>query len=137
MAFYLTTPMTLATRRMLDRWFNETNEVQPEVGFPLDIKDAGDAYEISALLPGVSADELSINIQNNVISIQGELKVARGEKDNYLLQERPTGKFSRSLELPDPVDSAKVEASLVNGVLTLRLPKAEEAKPRSIKITTK
>jgi HSP20 family protein len=137
MALYLTTPMTLATRRMLDRWFSDTNEVLPEVSFPLDIKDEGEGYTVSALLPGVTAEDLNIQIQNNVVSIQGELKYERSEKDNYLLQERPAGKFSRSIELPDPVDASKVEASLVNGVLNLRLPKADEAKPRVIKVTTK
>ena len=109
----------------------------PEVTFPLDIKDADEAYEFSALLPGVSAEELNIQIQNDVVSISGELKYERDEKGNYLLQERPAGKFSRSIELPDPVDASKVEAHLTNGVLTLRLPKAEEARPRSIKVTTK
>ena len=137
MAFYLTTPRTIATRRMLDRWFADESEVRPEIAFPLDIKDEGEAFEISALLPGVSVDDVNVQIQNNVVSITGELKYERSEKDTYLLQERPAGKFSRSLELPDPVDSGKVEASLVNGVLTLRLPKADEAKPRSIKVTTK
>ena len=137
MAFYMTTPMNVATRRMLGRWFNNVSEVIPEVSFPLDIKDEGEAYEFSALLPGVSAEDLNIQIQNDVVSISGELKYERDEKGSYLLQERPAGKFSRSIELPDPVDAGKVEAHLANGVLTLHLPKAEEARPRSIKITTK
>jgi HSP20 family protein len=137
MALYMTTPMTLATRRMLDRWFSEPNETVPDISFPLDIKDEAEAYVFSALLPGVSAEDVNLQIQNNVVSIQGEVKHERNEKDNYLLQERPAGKFSRSIELPDPIDSAKVEASLVNGVLTLRLPKAEEARPRSIKVNAK
>jgi HSP20 family protein len=137
MAFYMTTPMNVATRRMLDRWFNTGSEVVADVTFPLDIQDTGEAYEFSALLPGVSAEELNIQIQNDVVSISGELKYERDEKGNYLLQERPAGKFSRSIELPDPVDASKVEAHLTDGVLTLRLPKAEEARPRSIKVTTK
>ena len=135
MAFYLTTPMNVATRRMLDRWFNYGSEVVPEVSFPLDIKDEAEAYTFTALLPGVSAEDLNIQIQNDVVSISGELKYERDEKGSYLLQERPAGKFSRSIELPDPVDAGKVEAQLTNGVLTLRLPKAEEARPRSIKDT--
>jgi len=128
----------MATRRMLDRWLNtDWNEVVPEVSFPLDIQDEAEAYLVSALLPGVSVDDLNIQIQNDVVSIQGELKHERDEKATYLVRERPSGKFSRSIELPDPVDSSKAEASLVNGVLTLRLPKAEEARPRSIKVINK
>jgi HSP20 family protein len=75
-------------------------------------------------------------VQNDVLTIQGELKHSREENDSYLLQERPFGKFFRSFELPDAVDANQVEASLTNGVLTLRLPKAEEARPRSIKISS-
>jgi HSP20 family protein len=137
MAFYLSTPMTVSTRRTLDRWFNAAAEVSPEVSFPMDIRDEGEAYVFQALLPGVTADDLNIQIQSDVVSIQGELKTVRDEKANYLLQELPAGKFSRSLELPDPVDANKAEASLVNGVLTLRLPKSEAARPRSIKVTNK
>ena len=71
-----------------------------------------------------------------MLSIQGEMKHGRTEDERYLLQERPSGKFFRSFELPDAVDANKVEASLTNGVLTLRLPKAEEARPRSIKVSS-
>ena len=137
MGFYLSTPMAVSTRRMLNHWFSDYAEAAPEVSFPLDIRDEGEAYVFSALLPGVTAEDLNVQIQNDVVSIQGELKTVRDEKTSYLLQELPTGKFSRSVELPDAVDAAKAEASLVNGVLTLRLPKSEEAKPRSIKVSTK
>lgn len=136
MTFYLTTPMNTVTRSRLNRWFNDRSDVLPEVSFPIDIKNEAEAYVITALLPGVTADDLNIQVQNDVLSIQGELKLDRAENDSYLLQERPSGKFFRSFELPDAVDANKVEASLTNGVLTLRLPKAEEARPRSIKISS-
>jgi HSP20 family protein len=137
MSFYLNTPVNVSTRRMLNRWFSDMAEVTPEVTFPIDIKDEGEAYTFSALLPGLTAEDVNIQIQSNVVSLQGELKHERDEQASYLLVERPAGKFNRSIELPDAVDAAKAEASLVNGVLTLRLPKAEEAKPRSIKVNTK
>jgi len=136
MTFYLTTPMNTVTRSRLNRWFNDRTDAIPEVSFPIDIKNEAEAYVISALLPGVTADDLNIQVQNDVLSIQGELKLDRAEDESYLLQERPSGKFFRSFELPDAVDANKVEASLTNGVLTLRLPKAEEARPRSIKISS-
>jgi len=137
MSFYLNTPVNVSTRRMLNRWFGDMAEVTPEVSFPIDIKDEGEAYTFSALLPGLTAEDVNIQIQSNVVSLQGELKHERDEKASYLLVERPAGKFNRSIELPEAVDAAKAEASLVNGVLTLRLPKAEEARPRSIKVNTK
>lgn len=137
MALYLSAPMALATRHMLDRWLNDWREFEPQVSFPMDVKDESEAYVITALLPGLAADEINIEIQNNVLGLSGELKHGRDENGTYLLQERPAGKFHRSLELPDPIDASKAEASLVNGVLTLRLPKAEEARPRSIKVNGK
>jgi HSP20 family protein len=123
------------TRRMLERMMNN-DWVRPELGFsfPVDVKVEDDAYIITALLPGVTVEDLNIQVANETISLQGEAKVERNEGDNYLLQERPSGKFSRTLTLPEPLDSAKADASLVNGVLTLRIPKAEEARPKTIKI---
>ena len=136
MTFYMTTPMNTTTRRRMNRWFNAMTDETPDVSFPIDIKNDAEAYVITALLPGVTAEDLNIQVQNDVLSIQGEMKHTREENDSYLLQERPSGKFFRSFELPDAVDANKVEAGLSNGVLTLRLPKAEEARPRSIKISS-
>jgi HSP20 family protein len=137
MSFYLSTPVSFATRRMLNRFFNEQPEFVAEVAFPIDVKVEDEAYVLTALLPGVTADELNIQIHEDQISIQGEFKDERDEKGAYLLTERPAGKFARSIELPDPMAADQAEASLINGVLTLRVPKAEQARPRSIKVTTK
>jgi HSP20 family protein len=137
MSFYLSAPITFATQRMLNRWFNEQPNIEAEVAFPIDVKAEDEAYVLTALLPGVTADELNIQVHDDEISIQGEFKHGRDEKGAYLLQERPAGKFSRTIELPDPLAVDQAEASLVNGVLTLRVPKAEQARPRSIKVTTK
>ena len=134
MTFYLTTPMNTATRRSLSRRLNNWNEATPEVSFPIDVKNEAEGFVITALLPGVTAGDLNVQVHSNVLSIQGEMKHGREEGAGYLLQERPSGKFLRSFELPEPVDADKVEANLSNGVLTLRLPKSEEARPRSIKV---
>ena len=74
---------------------------------------------------------------NEIVTIAGELKANREEGANYLLAERPSGRFHRVITLPTPLDSSNVEAELDNGVLTLRVPKTEEAKPRTIKVTHK
>jgi len=105
--------------------------------FPIDVIADKDSFTIRALLPGVQPEDLDINIVNEIVTIAGEIKVEREEGDNYLLMECPSGKFHRVLTLPTPLDSSKVQAELDNGILTLVIPKAEEAKPRTIKVTKK
>lgn len=137
MALYVTTPYhrMMNHRRMFNRMMNdEWSGDTARVAFPLDVKDSNEAYEITAVLPGVSADDLNIQIANDTLTIQGELKVESDEQATYLLRERTAGRFMRSLQLPEAVDSGKVEASLKDGILTLRVPKAEEARPKSIKV---
>jgi HSP20 family protein len=108
-----------------------------ELTFPIDILADSESFTITALLPGVEPDNLNIQIVNEIVTIAGELKVSRDENANYLLAERPSGKFHRVITLPTPLDAGKVEANLENGVLTLQIPKTEEAKPRSVKVVRK
>lgn len=131
---YVRNPYRQMTRRSVNT-INERNIEEPKVIFPVDIRVADDEYLIEAFLPGVSADDLDIQIESNVVTLKGELSIEHNEEDRYLLQERPSGTFQRSIELPDDVDADNVEAELKNGVLTVRLPKSELAKPRKIKIS--
>jgi len=71
------------------------------------------------------------------VTISGLMKVERDPQADYLLAEIPSGRFHRVVSLPTPLDSSKVEASLENGILTLHIPKAEEARPKTIKIQKK
>jgi len=121
-------------RRSVDA-VNERIIEEPKVIFPVDIRVSEDEYLVEAFLPGVSPEDLDIQIESNVVTIKGELKNEANEDDRFLLRERPAGMFQRSIELPDDVDADNVEAELKNGVLTLRLPKSELAKPRKIKIS--
>lgn len=137
MSLYLAHPYgrMMANRRMMHRMMNdEWPETPARVAFPIDVKDGEEAYEIFALLPGVSAEDLNIQIVNDTVTIQGEIKVDSDENESYIIRERPAGRFMRALRLPETVDSAKVDASLKDGVLTLYIPKAEEARPKTIKI---
>jgi HSP20 family protein len=119
------------------RWMEQDEHEQYcDVFIPVDVKAEADAYVLTAMIPGVSADDLNIQVVNETVTIQGEIKAAE-EKGDYLLRERPTGNFSRVLTLPDELDAAKAEADVTNGVLTLRIPKAEDAKPKSIKVVAK
>jgi HSP20 family protein len=114
----------------------EEHEQYCDVFIPVDVKAEDDAYVLSATIPGVSVDDLNIQVVNETVTIQGEIKAVE-ENGGYLLRERPTGKFSRVLTLPDELDASKAEADVANGVLTLRIPKAEDAKPKSIKVVAK
>jgi len=105
---------------------------------PLDVIAKDDEYVITAAVPGLKPDDLSVEVLGETVTIRGEIKSEQnGEQDGYLLQERRYGKFSRTLNFPVELDGAKAEASVENGVLTLRVPKAETARPKMIKVKAK
>ncbi len=132
--YYLPYP-GVARRRMLRHWMNDNELTESRVHIPIDVKLEDDAYLLSALLPGVDPEKVQIQVINTTVSIQGELENERTEDSTYLLSERPAGRFYRTLELPDPLDAEHVDASMKNGVLTIRVPKAEEARPKTIKVS--
>ena len=100
----------------------------------VNIREEDDAYILSALVPGLKADDLNIQVLEDVLRIEGEYKLNESE---YLLQELPHGSFKRTLRLPTVIDADHVEAKITDGVLTLKLPKAESARPKKINITVK
>jgi len=104
---------------------------------PINVYDAGDGYILSAQLPGLSPADIELTITGETLTIRGERKRSEGVKDeNFRRQERPTGRWSRTITLPDRVDSAQVTASFTNGILTVTLQKAESAKPRHISVSS-
>ena len=127
----------ISPRRALAR--NMRSEVErPDVYLPMDVAVSGDDYLISAFVPGVSAEDLQIEILEDVVSIKGEFAIEEeSEEIQYLRRERPSGSFGRSMRLPTTLNAAKAEAEVVNGVLQLRVPKAEEAKAKQIKVKAK
>jgi HSP20 family protein len=103
---------------------------------PLNLYDAGDKYLLSVQLPGMLASDIDLSITGETLTIRGERKRADGVKDDsYRRQERPMGSWSRTITLPDRVEITQVGASFADGILTVRLPKAESAKPRHITVT--
>ncbi len=138
MTLYVNPLRRNSRRRMLEEMMRDWDEgYTAELTFPIDVRADSESFTISALLPGVDPDNLDIQIVNEIVTISGELRTDRDENANYLLAERPSGKFHRVISLPTPLDAAKVEANLENGILTLMIPKAEEAKPRTIKVVSK
>ena len=102
---------------------------------PVDIYETDDALVFQAELPGVSKDAVSIEIHQNTLILRGERKhAAEVPADRYHRSERTYGTFQRSFVLPTVVDQEKVQATYHDGVLELRLPKSEAAKPRRIAI---
>ncbi len=97
-------------------------------------RDDGEAFVLTAYVPGLKAEDLDIQIIEDALSIEGKFSNHEGE---YLLSELPAGAFRRTLRLPSTLDAAKAEASIENGLLTLRVPRSEEARPRSIPVVTK
>jgi HSP20 family protein len=105
---------------------------------PVDIFQNGDhEVVLKAELPDMSREDIEITVDNGTLTLKGEKKLSSDVKqDNYHRIERQYGSFSRSFSLPHSVDTAKVAAEYLNGVLTVRLPMREEAKPRQIKVET-
>lgn len=103
--------------------------------FPLvNISEEGEAYQVEALAPGVDPNTLKVEVKQQVLSISGEKQKPVCEKDKFHRCERASGKFTRTINLPDEIDADKITAGYANGILTVNLPKSEAAKPRQINI---
>ena len=98
----------------------------------VNIHEEEDAYTLYALVPGLKAEDVNIQVLENVVSIEGEYNA--DENAEFIVNEIPQGSFSRTLRMPTEIDAEKVEAKIVDGVLTLTLPKAESARPKKIKV---
>ncbi len=103
---------------------------------PLDAYVTADEIIVLANMPGVKPEDVEITIEGDTLTIRGE-RPRPLENVDYVMQERPFGKFQRTLNINIPVDANKAEARYENGLLTLVIPKAEAAKPRVIQIGTK
>jgi len=101
----------------------------------VDIFETEHELVVKADVPDVDPKDLDIRVENNILTIRGERKFEKDvNEDNYLRIERAYGSFSRSFSLANTVDSEAIKADYGNGVLTLRIPKREEAKPKQIKV---
>lgn len=108
---------------------------------PVDVYQTEDAIVIKASLPGVKPEDLDISVTGDTLTIRGEVKHEHEEPESngkqYQIRERRYSRFSRSLTLPSMVDAGKAEAEIEDGIVTLTIPKAEEAKPRQITVKAK
>src|SRR5215469_4403981 len=127
-------------RDAMDRLFQESF-VRPSSmllgrgSIPLDVSETDHDIEIAATMPGVDPNDVQITVQGDTLVIRGETRREEERRErNYLTRERHIGTYYRSITLSAPVNADKADARFANGVLHLTLPKAEEAKPRQIKI---
>jgi HSP20 family protein len=101
----------------------------------VDLVERKDHFLVKADLPGLRKEDVTVTLQNGMLTIKGEKKLEAEEQDtSYYHRERVYGSFTRTIQLPSSVDARKIEAQFKDGVLNVRLPKTEEAKPRQIDI---
>lgn len=131
-------------RRMQDnmdhlwRGFSQPSNGNSEMegwAIPLDVVQEGDNIVVHASLPGVNPSDLNVSIENDVLTIRGQTTSdSERQEGNYLMRERHTGSFHRSLRLPDTLDLDNAHSSYDNGVLTISLPKVEAKQARQLPI---
>jgi HSP20 family protein len=132
----------LSLRQAMDRLFEESfvNPRTWQFGegqlVPVDVYATNDEVVVEAILPGVKPEEVDITMEGNSLSIAGDTSATIPDREGLLLQEIRRGRFLRTLALPAGLEPDKATATFEDGVLTLRIPKAEQAKPRQIKIST-
>lgn len=103
--------------------------------FPMDAYRRGDRFFVHLDLPGVDAQSIDLTCEQNVLTVEAERRFERQDDDQPVVLERPQGSFRRQLFLSESLDPERIEASYENGVLTLEIPIAEQAKPRRIEVT--
>ena len=132
----------MSLRDAMDRLFEESFVRPgrllgwPSAGMvPVDMYQEDNNVVVKAPLPGVKPEDIDISVVGETLTIKGETRQEKEVKaENMIRQERRFGAFSRTVSLPSPVDTSKANATFENGVLTLTLPIAEEAKPKAIKV---
>ena len=125
--------------RMARRWARTAADQAPtqerkDYALAVNVREENDTFVMNAFVPGLKAADLNIQILDDVVTIGGEFKT---DENEYLMRELPHGSFRRSLRLSAPLDASKAEARITDGLLTLSLPKAESARPKTIKVSVK
>jgi HSP20 family protein len=125
--------------RMFDEFFNGDEDATMIRWRPaVDIEENHDEVTLNAELPGMTKDDIELTVKDNVLTVKGEKKMNTEKKEgDVFLSERCFGSFQRSFNLSNRVDANKVKAEFEDGILTIHMPKVEEAKPKAIEIAVK
>jgi HSP20 family protein len=134
--------MTLrdAMDRLLQQSISGTGQLlstmRPD-SIPMDVVERDEAFEVRAAIPGVKPDDVEVVVQGERLTVRAEVRGEQEQRgDNWLMREHRSGTLQRTITLPSPVSSDSTEARIENGILTLRLPKLQEARPRRIAVST-
>jgi len=101
----------------------------------IDVIQKGDELVVKASVPGIEPDKIDVAVEDNILTLKAERKAeVEGGDVRYLIQERPSGSFFRALRLPQTVDTNKIVSEYENGILTIKMPKAEEKKKKQIQV---
>ena len=120
--------------RLTQQMFQTTGTWSRPTAMPMDAYRSGDEFVVAFDLPGVDPAAIDLDVERNVLTVRAERRPLTGEQVEMQVAERPLGVFSRQLFLGDTLDTEHIAASYESGVLTLRIPVAERAKPRKITI---
>ncbi|UFU06368.1 Hsp20/alpha crystallin family protein [Ruania halotolerans] len=116
------------------RDFDRRSNARGPRWMPMDLYRSGDEFVVDIDLPGVAPDSIDLDVDGNVLTVQAERVVAQPDGGRWLAQERPSGSYRRQLTLGEGLDADAISANYAHGVLTLRIPVAERAKPRKIAV---
>lgn len=134
----LRTYRPLAAPEVLDRVYDARLAHRAAHILPVDVRAEGDDFILTAAVPGLRAEDVQVEVLAERVTLRVEIPApAADEKATWLLQERRYGAFTRTLDFPVELDGAQAEAVVENGLLTLRIPKAETAKPKVVKVSAK
>lgn len=122
--------------REFDRLADLFGTATRPAAMPIDAYRKGDTFLVQFDLPGIEVESIDLTVEKNVLTVRAERSRPESDGVEMLLAERPQGSFSRQLFLGETLDTEHIEADYVDGVLTLRLPVAESAKPRKVSIST-
>jgi HSP20 family protein len=110
------------------------SNIRPD-SIPMDVVERDDAFEVRASVPGVKPEDVEVVVQGERLTVRAETRREEEQRgENWLIREQRFGTLQRTVTLPSPVDSDRAEARIENGVLTLRLPKAQETRPHRISV---
>ncbi len=132
----------MTMRNQINRMFEnflrrgEARETEEVEWYPLaDVYETENDFRIVLEVPGLSKDDFKISFNDGVLTVRGERKRPQAKEESYFLTERPYGRFQRTFTLPGNVQADKISASYKDGLLTITIPKKEEAKPKEIPIS--
>jgi HSP20 family protein len=126
------------TRNRLWRGFGGYREQTEDWNIAIDVIQKPEEIVVKASLPGVKPEDIDVTVEENVLALKARRTSENEENGNgYLIRERTAGSYYRALRLPDTIDTGKIESEYEHGVLTVTLPRAEEKKPRRIKVAVR